>query len=84
MKINILTDASGRILATHHRSTISPVTSSSAPSMSRIKPSAGQSLHEVELPLELEASVLRSSLGRDLVSWKVHHEGKVARLVKNS
>jgi hypothetical protein len=84
MKINILTDVSGRILATHYRSTVPAVTSSAAPTTSRIKPLAGQSVHEVELPLELEASLIKSSLGKDLTSWKIHHEGKAARLVKIS
>jgi hypothetical protein len=84
MKINILTDASGLILATHYRFPIAPVTSSSASSTSRIRPAAGQSLHEVDLPPELESSVLRRTLAKDLGAWKIQHEGKSARLAKIS
>ena len=84
MKINVLTDASGRIIATHYRIAAHSAASPSAATVSRIEPQANQSLHEIELPVELESSILKNTLGRGLASWKVQHEGKTPKLVKVS
>ena len=84
MKINVLTDASGRIIATHYRIAVQSAASPSAATVSRIEPQANQSLHEIELPVELESSILKNTFGRGLASWKVQHEGKAPKLVKVS
>jgi hypothetical protein len=84
MKINILTDVSGKIIAAQHRSMIAPRLSSSGSSISGIRPAPGQALHEVELPVELESSLLKNTFARDLGAWKIQHEGKSARLAKIS
>lgn len=69
MKISVLTGASGRIIAANYRIAARP---------------AASSPDEIELPSELESSILKNTFGRGLASWKVQHEGKTPTLVKVS
>jgi hypothetical protein len=51
MKLSVLIDQSGKILATQYTSlTTLPLAPSSRRSTNKIRPSVGQSLHEIELP----------------------------------
>jgi hypothetical protein len=82
MKLNLLTDESGRIVAAHLSTPTLPLPPPSRPSSTLIKPSKGQSLHEVEVPAELEQHVLRNTLSKEFSKWKVERHGKAAKLVK--
>ena len=82
MKVTFLTDKSGRILAAHYRSALPSGTPSSRHGVTRIRPSQEQSLHEVEIPPELEQRLLKHTLAKELAKWRVERKGKTASLVK--
>ena len=85
MKISVLTDESGRILATQYDAALVPLPPQSlSRSTTLIKPSEGQSLHEVEVPEELEAHVLQRTLATEIPKYSVQIDGKRRKLVKIS
>jgi hypothetical protein len=86
MKLYVLADQSGEILATHYTAASPPPGPArpSANSSSRIEPSEGQSLHEVELPAELERHVLENTFVAEIFKYRLERHGEVMRLVKFS
>jgi hypothetical protein len=83
MKLSVLIDQSGKILATQYTSltTLPPVPSSHR-STNKIRPSVGQSLHEIELPTELEQHVLENTFAREIFKYRAERQGEVIRLIK--
>jgi hypothetical protein len=82
MKLRLLADESGRIVAAHFSSPTIPLPPPSSPTSTRISPSKGQSLQEVEVPAELEPHVLQNTFPKEISKWKVERHGKTAKLVR--
>lgn len=86
MKLHVLTDQSGDILAAHYTAAFPPARRSrtSGSSMTRIKPSEGESVHEVELPAELHQHILENTFSTEIFKYKVERHGEVMRLTRIS
>ncbi|HXN47945.1 MAG TPA: hypothetical protein VN893_14965 [Bryobacteraceae bacterium] len=82
MTLHVLTDDAGEIIATHVAAPTLPLPPPSPAISTLIRPSAGQSLHQVELNPELAQHVLQNTLLEELGRWKVEGQGTSARLVK--
>ncbi|MGE7875527.1 hypothetical protein [Streptomyces venezuelae] len=81
MKLSVLTDQTGRIIATQYID--SPILPQQQ-SISKIMPSEGQLLHEVELPSELQQHILQNTFATEIFSYKVEDHGEITKLVKLS
>jgi hypothetical protein len=86
MKLTILTDDSGKILGASYipPSAVAPRASAGSVGTIRIKAARTQRLHEVDLPAELSSHVLEGTLAREIFKFRVHVQGKTAKLVKSS
>jgi hypothetical protein len=82
MKMNILIDQSGRIIAAHYRSQHMQMFHTPDHNTSRIRPSTGQSLHEIEIPPELEQHVMKNTFANEIFKYMVERQGEVIKLVK--
>ena len=82
MKINLLTDADGKVIGLHVPAPLVPVPPNSRAASTVIVPSEGQSIHAVELPVELERKAPTNTLLKELQKWKVDGRGKSKMLVK--
>ena len=84
MKINVLTDKSGKILGAQYNATSPtiPLPPSSVYVTTRIKPSENQFLYELDIPNELYSHILENTLETELFKYKVEHHEKDAKLVK--
>lgn len=83
MKINVLVDPAGRVLATHYRSPMSLNRSSSGPSVSEIRPAPGQSLHTIDLPTELESHIINRTFAQEVRHWKLHQDTHGKKLTRS-
>lgn len=85
MKLNILAENSGRILAISYiPSTSCPLPQSALKCRTEIVPSEGQSIHEVDLPDELHHHVLKNTLAQEIFKYRVESRAEKSRLVMNS
>ncbi|MGX9135762.1 hypothetical protein ACWV26_15580 [Rummeliibacillus sp. JY-2-4R] len=82
MKISVLADHTGKILATQYNSITSPTLPLPPPSKTRIKPYEGQLLHEVELALELQQHILQNTFATEIFKYRVEQNGEITKLVK--
>lgn len=82
MKLSVLTDQTGRILASKYAA--SPSLPLPPPAITDILPSEGESLHEVEIPLELQQHILQDTLATEIFKYRVESQGEMTRLVKIS
>ena len=83
MKLSVLTDQSGKILAAQYEASPTlPLPPPSRRNTTKIRPSAGQSLHEVEIPAELQQHVLENTLATEIFKYRAERHGEVIRLVK--
>jgi hypothetical protein len=86
VKLNVLTNQSGEILAAHYTVT-TPLSLPSRPggssSTSRIEPSEGESLHEVELPAELQRHIFENTFATEMLKYRLERDGELMRLVKS-
>ena len=79
MKISVLTDKSGTILAAQYST---PSAEHSGPSATRFRPEAGQRVHEVDLPAELAPHILAGTLGSEIFKYRATAHGRKVRLAK--
>ncbi|EOO24769.1 hypothetical protein IIU_06614 [Bacillus cereus VD133] len=81
MKLSVLTDQTGRIIATQYVD--SPIMPQQQ-FISKIMSSEGQLLHEVEIPLELQQHILQNTFATEIFKYKVEDHDKITKLVKLS
>ncbi|MEK4070035.1 hypothetical protein [Peribacillus sp. FSL R5-0717] len=82
MKLSVLIDQNGEILAAKYSA--SPTLPLPPPVITEIVPSEGESLHEVEIPLELQQHILQDTLATEIFKYRVEDQGEMTRLVKIS
>ncbi|EJR51655.1 hypothetical protein IIO_06308 [Bacillus cereus VD115] len=81
MKLSVLTDQTGRIIATQYVD--SPIMPQQQ-FISKIMSSEGQLLHEVEIPSELQQHILQNTFATEIFKYKVEDHDKITKLVKLS
>ena len=85
MKINVLVDESGKIIAAHNNALLTAlIPISSERSVTRIKLSPDQSLYEVEIPIELQKHILENTLASEIFQYTIKSYNGVMKLVKAS
>ncbi|WP_028775849.1 hypothetical protein [Shimazuella kribbensis] len=81
MRLNVLADQAGIILAAQYTVSPSRLPLSSL-SISEVVPSEGQSLYEVEVPSELQQHILQNTLATEIFKYRVESQGEGTRLIK--
>jgi hypothetical protein len=81
MKLTVLTDQAGKVLATQYTPGL---VGTGSPGRTKIQASTGQQVHEVDIPAELQQHLLENTLAQEISKYRVERHGKTAKLVKGS